>query len=84
MQNLIKSLDEFEGDFARDSACIKFVHSMKDDTIEEIFTYTESLDHINNAEEDDLVEWKFKAITVQEGPLLRSHPNCNRSHTTLE
>ena len=56
---------------------------MNDDTIEEIFTYNELLDHINNSEEDDLIEWKFKAITAHEGPLPRSHPNYNGSPYNL-
>ena len=41
------------------------------------------MDHINNSEEDDLVEWKFKAITAHEGTLVRSHPNYNGSPYNL-
>ena len=80
---IVKALDDFEGDLARDSSRLKFVCSMNDDTIEEIFTYNELLDHINNSEEDDLIEWKFKAITAHEGPLPRSHPNYNGSPYNL-
>ena len=80
---IVKALDDFEGDLARDSSRLKFVCSMNDDTIEEIFTYNELLDHINNSEEDDLIEWKFKEITAHEGPLPRSHPNYNGSPYNL-
>ena len=52
---------------------------MNDDTIEEIFTYNELLDHISNSEEDALIEWKFKEITAYEGPLPRTNPNYNGS-----
>ena len=52
---------------------------MQDDTVEEIFSYNELLDHLNNSEEDDLVEWRFKTIAGHEGPLPQSHPNHNGS-----
>ena len=50
---------------------------MQDDTVEEVFTCNEILDHINNSEEEDLVEWNFQAIAAHEGPLPQSHPDCN-------
>ena len=62
---------------------MKFVCSAKDDTVEDIFTCNEILDRINLSEDDDLVEWKFKAIIAHEGPLPRSHPNCNGSPHNL-
>ena len=52
---------------------------MSNDTIEEIFTYNESLDHVTNSEEDDLIEWTFKVITSYEGSLPRTYPNYNGS-----
>ena len=51
---------------------------MKDDTVEEIFSYNEILDHPNQQDEDTVV-WKFKRITAHEGPLKQSHPNYNGS-----
>ena len=56
---------------------------MSDDTIEEIFTYDESLDHINNSKEDDLIEWEFKKITSNEGPPPITHPNFNSTPSNL-
>ena len=41
------------------------------------------MDHINNSEEDALVECKFKAITAHDGALVRSHPNYNGSPCNL-
>ena len=52
---------------------------MNDDAIQEVLDYNELLDHLNNSEEDDIVEWKFKAITAHEGPLHQHHPNYNVS-----
>ena len=35
------------------------------------------LDHANNPEEYDLIEWKIKEIMSHEVPLPRTHSNCN-------
>ena len=53
---------------------------MKDGTIEEIFTCNELLDHVNNSEEDDFIEYKFKDVIFHEGPLPRTNPKGNASH----
>ena len=45
----VKSIDDFEGDLTRYSYRLKFVCSINDKTIEEIFTCNELLDHINNS-----------------------------------
>ena len=74
---MFKPLDDFEGDLAQDSCYLKFIFTMNDDTIEEIFTLNKLLDHINNSQEDHLIELKFKEITGHEGPLPRTHPNHN-------
>ena len=50
---------------------------MNGDAIEEIFTHNELLDHINNSQEDDPIEWKFKEIAAYKDPLQRTHPNYN-------
>jgi hypothetical protein len=80
---IVKAFDDFEDDLARDSSSLTFVCSMNDGIIEEIFTYNESLDHMNNSEEDDLIEWKFKEIKAHEGPLPKSYPNYNGSPYNL-
>ena len=72
---IVKAIDDYEGNLQRDSSRMKFICSTKDDTVEDVFTYNEILDHINMSEDDDLIEWKFKAITAHEGPLTTSHPN---------
>ena len=63
-ERIVKSLDDYDGDLARHSSRMKFFCSIKDNTIEVIFTYNDLLDHINNSEEDDLIEWKFKDVTA--------------------
>ena len=32
---IVKAIDDYEGDIARDSSCLKFVCTMQDDTVEE-------------------------------------------------
>ena len=57
---------------------------MQDDAVEEIFSCNELLDFLNkSADEDDLIEWRFKAITGHEGPLPKNHPNYNGSPSIL-
>ena len=80
---IVKDLDNFEGNLARDSSRLKFVYTMKDETIEHIFTHNELLCYVNNSQEDDLIEWRFNVITAQEGLLPRTHPNYNGSSYNL-
>ena len=81
---IVKALDDYEGELRRDSSRMRFVCSMQDDAVEEVFTCNELLDHINNSEEEDLVEWKCREILAHEGPLPQSHPNYNGPPTIFE
>ena len=56
---------------------------MNDDTIEGIVTCNEILNHIDNSEEDDPIEWIFKETTCHEGLLSRTHPNYKGSPYNL-
>ena len=75
---IVKAIDDQEEQCMKNSSRIKFVCSMKDDQIEEIFSYNEILDFLEQQEEDT-IEWKFKRITAHEGPLQPNHPNYNGS-----
>ena len=68
---IVKHVDYFEGDLARDSSRLKFVSSNK------------TLDHINNSEEDELIEWMFKEKKVHEGPSSHTYPNKKGSSHNL-
>ena len=70
---IVKAIDDQQ--IKRDSERLKFICSTKYDIVEDLFTYNETLNHINNSENDDLVEWKFKLITSHEGHLARSRSN---------
>ena len=73
---IIKAINDHNGQLAQDSSRLKFACSVKGDTIEEIFTRIEMLDHLNNSDEEDLIELKFKSITSHKGPLPKSFPHC--------
>ena len=80
---IVKALDDYEGHLQRDSSIMKLIFFIKYYELEDVFTYNKILDHINKLEDDDLIEWKFKEITANEGPLPTSHPNYNRSPYNL-
>jgi hypothetical protein len=52
---------------------VQFHCSINDGQSEEIITYNEILNHIENNETEETTIWKFKRITAHEGPLTRTH-----------
>ena len=82
---IVKAIDNFEFNLAREPSRLKFVCFMNDYIIDEILTYNELLDRVNNSIEDYLVEWKFKVITEHEGMLMRhvSTHYCVRMNVCL-
>ena len=59
---IVQAIDNHEGDLVQESSNMRFICTMKDGTIEEIFTCNELIDHANNSSEDDFVERRFKRI----------------------
>ena len=57
---------------------IRFICFIKDNQIEETFSYNEILDYLEQQEEET-IKWKFKRITAHEGLLKPSYPNYNES-----
>ena len=79
----MQAITNFEGDLAKDSYRIKFLYTTKDHTIEEIFTCNKLLYYLNDTDEDNLIEWKFKVIIVYKGSLSKLHSNYNSSPYNL-
>jgi hypothetical protein len=52
---------------------MRFVCLVNNDKYEEIMTYNQIMDHIEQSEEDAIV-WRFKRIAGHEGPLTKNHP----------
>jgi hypothetical protein len=60
-------------DHNANSEKMPFVCSVNDDKYEEIMTYNQIMDHIEQSEKDAIV-WRFKRIAGHEGPLTKNHP----------
>ena len=52
---------------------------MNNDQYEDILTYNQVMDYVNDLEDEDPTLWKFKRIVKHEGPLKPQHPNYNGS-----
>lgn len=61
---MVQAADNFGGDLAQDSSRMKFLCSMKDNAIEEVFTCNELLDYCNNSEDNELAEWKLRPLQL--------------------
>ena len=59
----------------------KFVCSVNDDKYEEILSYNEILQHI---EEDAEIVWSFKRISAHIEPLKRTHPSYKGSKYNIQ
>ena len=66
---IVKELDTQEDDLSLDTVQKQFLCTSKEDTVEEIISYNETLDHLQNQEDQDQVEWHFKRMTSHEGTL---------------
>lgn len=75
----VESIDECDGQLVRYSSQLKFMCSIKNDTIKEVFTYNETINYVSTSEEENLIEWKFKSITGHEGYIPKFHPSYNGS-----
>ena len=62
----------------KNSARREFICSTKEDQVEEILTYNEILELLEQKDEDT-VERRFKCIKAHEGPLATNQPNCKGS-----
>jgi hypothetical protein len=65
---IIKAVDDLQADLERDPERRKFICSIGKEEAEEVFTYNQVLEHLEN--DKDFV-WKFKRIVGHQGPLTR-------------
>ena len=75
---IVRSIQDQEDDLVKNPTRISFLLSLDDDTREEIMSYNEVLNHIEDTHEDNVV-WKFRRITAHEGPLRPTHPSYKGS-----
>jgi hypothetical protein len=76
--HIVKAVEEHELDTEDDPSRIKFLCSMNNDAFEEVVSYNEILQFLENDDAEGNV-WKFKRITSHEGPLTQGHRNWNGS-----
>ena len=79
--NASKVLDDQEGYLKSNHAREEFMRTYNDDTAEEIMSYNEILDHPQNQEDEDQIEWLFKRVSSHHGPDDRSR-FCSRTDDT--
>ena len=75
---IVEALEDHEADLEQNPTRVKFKVSVNDDQFEEVLTYSEVLDYIQQDEENEIV-WKFRKIISHEGPLTPNHPNYKGS-----
>ena len=71
---IVRAIKDQDDELARHPDKIKFLCSINDDQYEEILSYNEVLDHIENVTDDDEpAVWKFRRISAHQGPLRPNH-----------
>jgi hypothetical protein len=79
--HIIRAIEDHERDLASNSECIHFLCSVNDDQFEEIMSYNDLLSSLEEDWED--IVWKFKCISVHQGPLTPKDKDWNRSAYNL-
>ena len=76
---IVKAIEAYNDDLDKLPTRREFICSTKDDQVEEILTYNEILELLEDQQEKDTIEWRFKLVTSHEGPLPQNHPNYKGS-----
>jgi hypothetical protein len=80
---IIAKLDEHDADIANDPTMIRFRATNDQETYEEIMTYQQILDKLDN-EDGAEDEWHFKAIKDHQGPLRQSDDDYKGSRWNVQ
>ena len=75
---IVKAIETYEDELHKNSARREFICSTKEDQVEEILTYNEIFELLEQQDED-AVEWQFKCIKAHEGPLATNYSNYKGS-----
>jgi len=76
---IVQAIEDQDADLHRNSDRYKFLCSINDDQYEEILSYNEILNFIEQQDDDGTKLWKFRRITAHEGPLKPSDPSYKGS-----
>jgi hypothetical protein len=70
---IVAAIEDHDASTEKNLERMRFVCFVNDEKYEEIMTYNQIMDHIEQSEEDAIV-WRFKPIAGHEGPLTKNHP----------
>jgi hypothetical protein len=70
---IIEVIDDHEKNVANNPILKKFKCLVGEDRFEEILSYNEVMQHIEKDNDDGETFWKYKRISVHEGPLNKNH-----------
>ena len=73
---VVRLIDDFQAGLDRDPEWVRFVATVGKEEAEEIFSYNQILEHL---EQDRDFVWKFKSIVAHQGPLNRNSPDYKGS-----
>jgi hypothetical protein len=70
---IVAAIEDHNANTEKNLEQMRFVCLVNDDKYEEIMTYNQIMDQLEQSEEDAIV-WRFKRIAGNEGPLTKNHP----------
>ena len=76
---IVQAIEDHNAKLQNEAKWFKFHCSINDDQYEEILTYNEILNYIEQHDDDGTKVWKFRCITAHEGPLKPSDPTYKGS-----
>jgi len=77
--HIVEALEDHDANLHKRAEWFKFHCSINNDQYEEILTYNEILNYIEQQDDDGTKVWKFRHITAHEGPLKPSDPSYKGS-----
>ncbi len=76
---IVQAIEEHDSKLFNEGTHYKFRCSINNDQYEEILTYNEILNYIEQQNDDGIKLWKFKRISAHEGPLKSTDPTYKGS-----
>ncbi len=76
---IVEALEDHDANLHKKAERFKFCCSINDNQYEEILTYNEILNYIEQQDDNGTKVWKFWCITAHEGPLKPSDPTYKGS-----
>jgi len=76
---IVQAIEEQDAKIHGHPDHFKFICSINDDQYEEILTYNEILNYVEQQNDDGIKVWKFRCILAHEGPLKPSDPTYKGS-----